>query len=419
MPVPVESGSDAPPGTAMPKRSTLRLTTRSIAALPATGSDTVHWDRDLAGFGVRVQHNGRMVYVVQSRGPASLKRATLGPVAGEAINQRRREAARIIDRIKRGLEPIPPQPEPGPTVTDLAARCMRAYVMVHCKPKTEKLYRTAIDRNIVPALGTMAVKDVRSSHVIELHDCLRDTLSMANHVAAMLSKQFSLAQTWELVPRGRNPCKAVRHYREQSRERFLTPEEYRSVGAALREVEANGSMWPPAIAAIRLLMLTGCRKTEIMTLPWKHVDLDRAEMRIVNVKTGDRTVHLSPSAVNMLAALALPREPGNPWVVPGAKAGTHMADIDGAWQSIRAQAFKEGLPPPPPHGRNEGQPDLPPGTTAKGRHCQVITPSVETARYAHLARDSVRESPVQPSLRLRIIPWTRTVLGSLSSHEIR
>ena len=61
----------------MPKRSTLRLTTRSVAALPATGRDTVHWDRDLPGFGVRVQRNGRKVYVVQSRGPAGLNRSSL------------------------------------------------------------------------------------------------------------------------------------------------------------------------------------------------------------------------------------------------------------------------------------------------------------------------------------------------------
>ena len=173
----------------MPKRSTLRLTTRSVAALPVTGKDAVYWDRDLAGFGVRVQRNGRKVYVVQSRGPAGLHRVTLGPCAGVAIDKRRREAATIIDRIKRGLDPVPPEPEPEPTVADLAARCMRAYVKVHCKPKTEKLYRTAIDRHIVPALGTMAVKDVRSKDVIALHDRLRNTPSMANHVVAMLSKR--------------------------------------------------------------------------------------------------------------------------------------------------------------------------------------------------------------------------------------
>ena len=107
----------------MPKRSTLRLTTRSVAALPETGRDAVYWDGDLPGFGVRVQRNGRKVYVVQSRGPAGLKRVTLGPVAGKAIDQRRREAAEVIDRIKRGLDPIPPKSEPDPTVADLAARC--------------------------------------------------------------------------------------------------------------------------------------------------------------------------------------------------------------------------------------------------------------------------------------------------------
>ena len=260
----------------MPKRSTLRLTTRSVAALPDTGKDAVYWDRDLAGFGVRVQRNGRKVYVVQSRGPAGLRRVTLGPCAGVAIDVRRREAATIIDRIKRGEDPVPPEPEP--TVADLAARCMRAYVNVHCKPKTVKLYRTAIDRHIVPALGTVAVRDVRSKDVIALHQRICNTPSMANHVVSILSKMFSLAETWDLVPQGRNPFKAVRHYREQSRERFLTPEEYRSVGAALREVEADGSMWPPAIAALRLLMLAGCRKSEILTLRWDHLDARGQEM---------------------------------------------------------------------------------------------------------------------------------------------
>ena len=79
----------------------------------------------------------------------------------------------------------------------------------------------------------------------------------------------------------------------------------------LDEVSGNGSQVSAgAIATIRLLMLTGCRKSEIMTLRWENVDLDRTEMRIVNGMTGDRTVHLSPAAVNVLAAL--PREPANP-----------------------------------------------------------------------------------------------------------
>ena len=121
---------------------------------------------------------------------------TLGPCAGVATDVQRREAATIIDRIKRGEDPVPPEPEPEPTVADLAARCMRAYVNVHCKPKTVKLYRTAIDRHIVPALGTIAVKDVRSQDVIALHQRLRNTPSMANQV---VSKMFSLAEAWDLA----------------------------------------------------------------------------------------------------------------------------------------------------------------------------------------------------------------------------
>ena len=197
----------APPGSAMPKRSTLRLTIRSITALPAPAgmpsTGTAIW----AGFGVRVQRNGRKVHVVQSRGPAGSKRVTLGPFHGIALDRRRHAAAKVIDRIKRGLDPISPEPEPDPTVVHLAARCMRAYVKVQCKPKTQALSRNAIDKHILPALGNMLVKDVRSQQVIDLQDRMRDTPSMPNHVVGMLSKMFSLDAIRELVPHGRKPCK--------------------------------------------------------------------------------------------------------------------------------------------------------------------------------------------------------------------
>ena len=370
----------------MPKRSTLRLTIRSIAALPVTGRDAFHWDRDLAGFGVRVQRNGRKVYVVQSRGPAGLKRVTLGPVAGEALDKRRREAAGIIDRVKSGLDPIPPEPEPDPTVADLAARCMRAYVKVHCKPKTEQLYRTAIDKHIVPALGDMPVKDVRSKHVIELHDRLRDTPAMANQVVAMLSRMFSLAATWDLVPHGRNPCTRVRHYREAPRERFLSPDEYRSVGAALREAEADGSMWPPAIAAIRLLMLTGCRKSEILTLRWDDVDRTAGEFRLRDGKQGPRMVALTTPVLMVLDGIE--RVAGNPWVIRSKKPDAHLPDLAYYWNRIQARAGLEGVRIHDLRHSHASE------ALALGESLSMIgkllghTKVATTARYAHLVQDA-------------------------------
>ena len=77
----------------MPKRSALRLTKRIVERLKADDKDAIFWDRDLAGFGVRVHATGRKLYIVQSRGPAGLKRVTLGPVGSETIEKRRREAA--------------------------------------------------------------------------------------------------------------------------------------------------------------------------------------------------------------------------------------------------------------------------------------------------------------------------------------
>ena len=388
----------------MPKKSTLRLTTRSVAALPVTGKDTVYWDRDFTGFGVRVQRNGRKVYVVQTRGPAGLRRLTLGPCAGEAIDKRRREAATIIDRIKRGLAPVPPEPEPEPTVADLAARCMRAYVKVHCKPKTEKLYRTAIVRHIVPALGTMAVKDVRSKHVIDLHQRLRDTPSMANHVVAMLSKMFSLAETWELVPQGRNPCKAVSHYREQSRERFLTPEEYRNVGAALRDAEAEGSMWPPAIAAIRLVVLTGCRKSEILTLRWDDVDRTTGELRLRDAKRGPRMVPLTTPVLKVLDGIE-PIE-GNPWVIPSRKPGLCLPDLTYYWHRIQARAGLEGVRVHDlRHSYASRALALGESLTMIGRllgHSKVGT----TARYAHLVHDAEKAAAARTgdSIGAHLVP---------------
>ena len=113
-------------------------------------------------------------------------------------------------------------------------------------------------------------------------------------------------------------------------ERFLTDAVFTRLRQVLDEVSGKGSrISAGAVATIRLLMLTGCRRNEILPLRWKHVDLDAAEIHLTDGKTGARTVHLSRSAARVLAAL--PRTPGNPWVIRGNKPGRHMTDIDGAW----------------------------------------------------------------------------------------
>ena len=103
---------------------------------------------------------------------------------------------------------------------------------------------------------------------------------------------FSLAELWELRPDGTNSCRHVKRFKEDKRERFLSDAEYRRLGSALREIEQDGSETASAIAAIRLLMLTGCRLSEIQKLRWEHVDLEAGELRLPDTKTGAKVVHL-------------------------------------------------------------------------------------------------------------------------------
>ena len=388
----------------MPKRSTLRLTKRIVERLKAEGKDAIFWDADLAGFGVRVHTTGRKLYIVQSRGPAGLKRVTLGRVGKEPIDKHRREAAAVIDRIKRGEDPIPSKPAPEPTVADLAERFLEKFVAVRCKPSTAKNYRLAIQHQILPALGEKALKDVGPEDVTAMHHELRDRPAAANQAVWVLSKMFALAENSGMVPPGRRPTRHVRQYRNTSRERFLTPEEYRHLGATLTRLEAEGSMMPSAAAAIRLLMLTGCRSDEILTLKWDDVDRTARVLRLRDSKTGPRMVPLTGPVLKVLDGIE--REDGIPWVLRGAKAGSRLACLSYHWRRIKQET---GLRDVRVHDLRHSYASralaLGEGLPAIGRllgHVRVST----TAKYAHLMRDAEKTAAARTgdSIGTQIVP---------------
>ena len=249
----------------MPKRPTHKITKRMVDALSSNGKSGAFWDRDLPGFGVRVYRSGRTTYVVQVRGPYGSRRVTLGRHGELSAEQARKRAAVVIERIKAGEEPFEavPEPVPEPTVADLAERCLRTYVEVRCKPLTARGYRQQLRNHILPALGEMPVASVGQEYIEALHHSLRDRPAAANATLGVLSRMFSLAEAWGWRPKGSHPCKSVRKYKAHYRERFLSREEYRRIGRVLREADAKGSPWPASVAAIRLIMLTGCRCEEI------------------------------------------------------------------------------------------------------------------------------------------------------------
>ena len=361
-----------------------------VDALPA-GRDTVIWDRALTGFGVRVYPSGAKVYVVQTRGPAGTKRITVGRHGVIGADEARRRAALIIARVHAGEDPERPAQKPaGPTLAALAERYLREHVAVRCKPSTAAQYRLAIERYIVPALGERAVSEIGRSHVADLQHALRDRPAMANLVIATLSRLIDQAVAWGVVQETTNPCRSAQKYRVRRRERFLTDAEFRRLGAALDELEATGRLSPHAAAAIRLLMLTGCRRNEILTLRWDDVHLEAQELRLPDSKTGPRTISLSVEAADVLAAI--PKVPGNPWVIPGTRPGQRLSSIFEPWSRVRARA---GLDDVRIHDLRHSYASralalgesLPVIAKLLG-HAQIQT----TARYTHLTRDSVKDA---------------------------
>ena len=377
----------------MPKRSELKLTKRTVDALEADGKDAVFWDRELAGLGVRVHVTGRKTWVVQSRGPGGPKRVTLGRHGELTVDEARKQAALVIDRIKRGEEPVTQPPEAESTVAGLAERFMRTHVERHLKPATISAYRTVLDKYILPALGGMGLEEVGGAEVTALHHRLRDTPARANAAVHLLSRMYTLAEAWELVPPGRNPCLSVRRYRTRARERFLTPEEYRRLGRALRQAEDEDGIWPPAIAAIRLLVLTGCRRGEILSLGWDDVDRTAGDLRLRDAKAGPRMVPLTKPVLRILDAI--PRSGDNPWVIAGQRPGKHLTGLHHYWRPVRERA---GLHDVRIHDLRHSYASR---ALALGESLYTIgkllghTSVATSARYAHLMREAEREAAVR------------------------
>ena len=370
----------------------IKITKRMVDQIKVDGADKFYWDADLPGFGVRVRGSGRKYYVVQYRADGRVRRITLGRHGAVSAETARRRAMAAISEAKGGGDPAAARDERRKAVTmkQLGKRFLEEYVPNHCKPSTAYEYSRSVKFFIDPRIGRRKVRDIKRSDIAELHHELRETPYQANRTLGVLSKMFSQAEVWGLRPDGSNPCLHVKRYKEEKRERFLNAEEFSRLGQVLDEILHDGSETRSAVVAFRLLMLTGCRLSEIQKLRWEHVNLDAGELHLPDTKTGGRAVPLAPSAVRLLESL--PRDDDNPWVITGKKPGSHLTDLQHPWRRIRARAELDDVRIHDlRHSFASRALALGEGLPMIGKllgHTQVQT----TARYAHLARDTVKAS---------------------------
>ena len=307
------------------------------------------------------------------------------PAASAGTKKCSCRARKIIADIDDGRNPNKEKEAErlSPTVAQLSERFLEEYVPLHCKPRTQVEYRHAVDRYILPALGSVRVVALTREEVAELHHGLQNKPYQANRTLVVLSKMMNLAEAWGLRPDRSNPCYHVRKYREGKRERFLTAEELARLGKALDEKEPFA---PAAVTAYRLLLYTGARLSEIQTLKWAHIWGNR--IHLPDSKTGAKTIPLNGPALEVLANAE--RVEGNPYVIVGTKEGTCLQDLQKPWRRVRKAA---GLEDVRIHDLRHsfaseavmGGESLPMVGRILG-HNQAQT----TARYAHLADDPLQ-----------------------------
>lgn len=326
----------------------MRLTKTAVEALAPADSDTYAWDDKTPGFGVKVTPKGARVYVLKYRAGRAQRWMVLGRHGDVTVEQARKKATKLRGAVADGKDPARARDAraAAPTIDELADRFLDEYAEPHKKPRSVEEDRRNLKIHVRPELGHMKAGDVTRQDILKLHHKMRETPGAANRVVALLSKMFALAEEWGVRPEGSNPCRKVKKFEENARERFLATEELQRLGKALDAAERDGEH-PSGIAIIRLLLLTGCRLSEILTLQWSFIDFEHSVLRLPDSKTGAKVVRLGAPALDLLAKL--PRFEG-PFVFPrarGAKVAPdrkrrvgagHFVGIERIWQRVRARA---------------------------------------------------------------------------------
>lgn len=369
-----------------------KLTKRTIEGLEPRAREYFEWDDELRRFGVRVLPGGRKSFVIQYRIGRRSRRMGLGLFGVVTPDAARSRALQALAKVAAGVDPLEEQQAKlnAITVTELAAKFESNHIDLNCRLKasTGREYRHALKRYILPALGKLKVAEVTRADLARLHSSMADRPYQANRTLEVVSKMFNLAEEWGHRPEGTNPRKGIKKYPEQKRERFLSQAELRRVGQVLDEMAAERIEMASAIAAVRLLMLTGCRLNEIMTLKWSHVHLRAGELRLPDSKTGKKVVQLGQPAVALLRDID--RVEGNPWVLPGKADGGRLSDLQPFWRRVRARA---GLVDVRIHDLRHTFASVAAG---EGMSLTMIgkllghTQHQTTARYAHLAGGTVQ-----------------------------
>ncbi|MEL6828268.1 MAG: tyrosine-type recombinase/integrase, partial [Pseudomonadota bacterium] len=388
---------------------TAKITKSVVDAAKPAEKDSFIWDAELKGFGLKTTPKGRKVYIVQYRPPGhSTRRHTIGQHGSPwTPSTARQEALRVLGLVAAGADP---REERRLAKTDITlSELCDLYLekgTASKKASTIAMDRSRINAHVKPLLGRKRLKQISKADVSAFlrsiaegrtskdvktgprgRSIVKGGPGVANRSLGMLAAIFEFAVENEFM--SFNPARGVKKFKEGRPARFLSQIELGRLGDALKRAEIEGANLY-ALAAIRLLLLTGCRRNEILELKWEEVDFENGFLRLSDSKTGAKTIPLGSAALEIISSL--PRHKDNPYVIIGEKLGGHLVGIQKVWAKVRASA---DLADVRIHDLRHSFASI---GARSGESLLVIgkvlghSTTSATSRYAHLSEDPVRQA---------------------------
>jgi len=354
----------------------VRITKEVVDGAEKGERDRIIWDKAISGFGLKVTPAGRKTYFLYYRTKSGQQRRPTIDTHGNVTADEARKIAKLwAGIVAGGGDPSKERQDARreETIADLAARYLTDYAKPHKKKRTYEEDNRNLTKHILPALGRIKIGAISREDVARFHNSRKTQPANANRCLSILSHVLTMAEKWGLRSDGSNPCRHVERFPEKGRERLLSPEELGRLGDALTSMApAPGAALEPlaqktkkkgapsrqlvarhrdaagryedapedwrSIACIRLLLLTGGRLSEILTLRWEWVDFQRGVARLPDSKTGAKNLPLSAPALVLLQHLSGSDGSPSGYVLPGDREGEYFKGIQKSWQRIRKAA---------------------------------------------------------------------------------
>jgi integrase len=325
-----------------------KLTKSLIEKTPPSTKDIILRDSEVPGLQCKITPAGNRVFLFYYYNSSTGKehRPKIGNALQIPLEEARKMARLWAAEIIHGKKPKGERSRGTETRTieQLAERYLAEHALPHKAASSVEIDRGLLRKHILPTLGTQLIAELKLQDIQRfLNSVGDDSASAANSCRALLSTMFNLAEQWEL--RTGNPVKGTKKFSVEARKRYLTTEELPRWGKAIREAQKPGKRLGNAVDAIALLLFTGCRKEEILSLKWKSVEMESKLIRLEKDKTNQQTgreVFLNTQAVAILKELSRESE----FVFPSPiKPTQFLSDIRGTFESLCNAAKVEDFIP--------------------------------------------------------------------------